>query len=150
MADRGYAQFVEVKVDSTAAWQAFTEEPLLRRWYAREALVEPRRSGAYRVRVRDGRVREATIDVWEPCRRLRLIYFPDRALASLGDDSAGPLIEDVLFDTKPGRTVVRVFGSGVPDGREWDEYYARLRLSWAYWLHELKRVLENEPEKEAS
>lgn len=150
MSSRGYAQFVEVKVDSTAAWRAFTEEPMLRRWYAREALVEPHRGGAFRVRVRDGRVRDATIDVWEQPKRLRLIYFPDRELASLGDDTAGPVVEDVLFDAKPGRTVVRVFGSGVPEGREWDAYYSKLRLSWAYWLHELKRVLEEEPRKEAS
>ena len=56
----------------------------------------------------------------------------------------------MLFDAKPGRTVVRVFGSGVPDAREWDAYYSRLRLGWAYWLNALKRALETAPGEQAS
>ncbi|MCZ8130972.1 MAG: SRPBCC domain-containing protein [Steroidobacteraceae bacterium] len=142
---RGYAQFVEIHVPPAVAWAAFTEEPWLRRWYGVDATVDPHRGGAFRVRLRDGRVRDATIDVWEPNRRLRLIYFPDADHLAAGDPGdAGPVVEDVLFDTKPGTrsTIVRVMGSGVPDGKAWDGYYTRLRLGWAYLLHELKRALE--------
>jgi uncharacterized protein YndB with AHSA1/START domain len=142
MPQRGFAQFVEVRVSPELAWAACTEEPWLRRWYAREAHVDPRSGGAFRVRTLDGRVRDATVDVWDPGRRLRLIYFPDREMLPLLGDGDGPLSEDLLFDTKPGRTVVRVFGSGIPDAREWDAYYQKLRLGWAYWLNALKRVLE--------
>jgi uncharacterized protein YndB with AHSA1/START domain len=147
MAQRGYAQFVEINASPALAWAACTEEHWLRKWYAADASVEPRHGGTFRVRLRDGRVREATVDVWEPEKRLRLIYFPEQSMTDL---HGGPIIEDVMIDAKPGRTVVRVFGSGVPDEREWDAHYSRLRLGWAYALHNLKRVLEQEPTKEAS
>jgi uncharacterized protein YndB with AHSA1/START domain len=150
MSHRGYAQFVEVRVAPDVAWAACTEESGLRRWYAREAHVDPRVGGQFRVRTTDGRTRDATIDVWDPGRRLRLIYFPERELLPLLGDDAGPICEDLLFDLKPGRTVVRVFGSGVPDAREWDPYYQKLRLGWAYWLHALKRTLEADAGPEAS
>jgi uncharacterized protein YndB with AHSA1/START domain len=150
MAQRGYAQFVEVAVEPALAWSACTEEHWLKRWYALEASVEPHRGGRFRVRTRDGRERDATIDVWDPGRRLRLIYYPEPEMLHLHGEGVGPVTEDLLFDPKPGRTVVRVFGSGVPDQREWDAYYSRLRLGWAYWLHALKRAIEAEPKKEAS
>lgn len=140
---RGYMQAIEVEADPGLAWRAFTEEPWLRRWLALDAVVEPRRAGAWRVRLRDGRLRDATIDVWDPPRRLRLIYFPEPDLARPGEaGGAGPVVEDVVFDARPPKTVVRVLGSGVPDAREWDAYHARLRLGWAYWLAALKRELE--------
>lgn len=148
MSSRGYAQFVEIHVDSAAAWAAFTEEPALRQWLALEAQVEPHAGGGFRVRLRDGRVRDATIDVWDVERRLRLIYFPDPELVT--NEAYGPIVEDVLFDAKPGRTVVRVLGAGVPAGREHDRYYAKLRLGWAYALHELKKHLEAAPGRAAS
>lgn len=150
MSQRGYAQFVEITTEPALVWSACTEEHWLRKWYALEASVDPRHGGQFRVRTRDGRTREATIDVWEPGRRLRLIYSPDPDMLHLQGEGVGPVCEDLLFDAKPGRTVVRVFGSGVPDAREWDPYYSRLRLGWAYWLHELKRAVDAEPRKEAS
>ena len=78
-------------------------------------------------------------DVWEPARRLRLIYMPDATLPASG---TGPIVEDVLFDVKPGRTVVRIMGNGVPGEREWDPHFLALRRGWAFWLHALKRHLE--------
>jgi uncharacterized protein YndB with AHSA1/START domain len=142
---RGYAQFVEIQVPPEVTWAAFTEEHWLRRWYAPHVELDPRAGGELRVRLRDGRVREAAIDVWMPGRRLRLIYFPEAEFTAPGDPTAaggGPVIEDVLFDTRPGRSVVRVMGSGVPDARALDRYYTRARLGWAFHLNELKRALE--------
>ncbi len=147
---RGYAQFVEVHADAARAFAACTDEHWLRRWYAREAHVDPRRGGAFRVVTRDGRRREATVDIWDPGRRLRLIYVPEPEVLSLDADGVGPVTEDLLFDPRGDRTVVRVLGSGVPDAREWDRYYSRLRLGWAYWLHELKAALDGDATKEAS
>jgi len=77
MAQRGYAQFVDIAATPALAWSACTEEHWLKRWYALEASIEPRRGGEFRVRTKDGRRRDATIDVWDPGRRLRLIYFPE-------------------------------------------------------------------------
>jgi uncharacterized protein YndB with AHSA1/START domain len=138
---RGYAQFVEIRQPPERVFAAFTDPAQIERWYAIEASVDPRSGGTFRVRLRDGQVRDATIDIWDPGRRLRLIYMPDARLPKPG---GGPLVEDVLFDVKPGRTVVRVLGNGVPGEREWDAYFVWLRRGWTYWLHALKTMLEAE------
>jgi uncharacterized protein YndB with AHSA1/START domain len=139
---RGFAQFVEIRQTPERVFAAFADARELQAWYAVEASVEPRRGGRLRVKLANGRIRDATIDVWDPGRRLRLIYMPD---ASLPSSTTGPIVEDVLFDVKPGRTVVRVMGNGVPGEREWDPHFIALRRGWAYWLHALKRYLEAEP-----
>jgi uncharacterized protein YndB with AHSA1/START domain len=136
---RGYAQFVEIRQPPERVFAAFADARELEGWYAAEASVDPRPGGRLWVKLANGRVRDATIDVWDPARRLRLIYMPD---ASLPASTAGPIVEDVLFDVKPGRTVVRILGNGVPGEREWDPHFLVLRRGWAYWLHALKRYVE--------
>jgi uncharacterized protein YndB with AHSA1/START domain len=136
---RGYAQFVEIRQPPERVFAAFADPRELEAWYATEASVEPRRGGRLRVKLGNGRVRDATIDIWEPGRRLRLIYMPD---ATLPASATGPIVEDVLFDVKPGRTVVRIMGNGVPGERDWDTHFVALRRGWAYWLHRLKKYLE--------
>jgi uncharacterized protein YndB with AHSA1/START domain len=138
---RGYAQFVEIRQPPERVFAAFADPRQLEAWYAVEASVEPRLGGRLRVRLKNGRVRDATIDVWDPARRLRLIYMPDPSLPA---STAGPIVEDVLFDVKPGRTVVRILGHGVPSEREWDPHFLALRRGWAFWLHSLKKLLEAE------
>jgi uncharacterized protein YndB with AHSA1/START domain len=139
---RGYAQFVEILQPPERVFAAFASATELAAWYAVEATIEPRRGGRLRVKLANGRVRDATIDVWDPARRLRLIYMPD---PSLPPATTGPIVEDVLFDPKPGRTVVRILGHGVPSGRDWDPHFVALRRGWAYSLHQLKRHLEAAP-----
>jgi len=138
---RGYLQSIEITQSPARVFKACTEPLLLTRWYAAEASVEPRLGGRHCVRLKDGRQRDATIDVWEPGRRLRLIYMPDVEAPFIG----GPLVEDFVFDVKAPGTVVRVLGSGVPGDRDWDTEFTRLRRAWAYWLDALKRLLENPP-----
>jgi len=142
--NRGYAQVVGIAARPTAAWRAFTEEPMLVRWYAAAARVDPHLGGTFWVRLRDGRERNAVIDVWEVGRRLRLVYFPTPGLPAPPDGA--PLTEDVLFDIRPGRTLVRVLGANVPDTPEWVPEYLRLRMGWAYWLNQLKKLLETPAE----
>ena len=144
---RGYAHFVEIRQTPARVFAAFTEPAQLTRWYGVEATVEPRQGGMFRVRLKDKRVRDATLDVWDPDRRLRLIYLADSALPTNED---GPLVEDVLFDLKAGATVVRVLGNGFPAGREWDTEFRRLRSAWIYWLDSLKHLLEAEQPRSAT
>lgn len=144
MSQRGYAQFVDVQVEPALAWAACTDARWLCRWYAVEAHVDPRKGGRYCVKTKDGRVRDAIIDVWDPPRRLRLIYAPESGMVAHDGEGGGPVVEDLLIDAKPGRTVVRVFGAGVPGTREWDAWYQKTRLAWAYWLHRMKVALEED------
>ncbi|HXQ30748.1 MAG TPA: SRPBCC domain-containing protein [Steroidobacteraceae bacterium] len=140
-AARGYAQFVQIQRPPARVFSAFTSKEQLETWYAAEASVEPRRGGALRVRLKDGRTRDALIDVFDQDRRLRLIYMPDAAMPPMPPAGGGPIIEDVLFDPKGDSTMVRVLGSGVPGEHEWDPYFAWLRSGWTYWLHTLKLTL---------
>jgi uncharacterized protein YndB with AHSA1/START domain len=140
-AARGYAQFVEIQRPPGRVFSAFTSKEQLESWYAAEASVEPRSGGSLRVRLKDGRTRDALIDVYDQDRRLRLIYMPDPAMPPAG---GGPIVEDVLFDPKVASTMVRVLGSGVPGEQEWDAYYAWLRTGWVYWLQMLKRSLHTD------
>ena len=144
---RGYAHFTEIRQPPQRVFAAFTEPAQLALWYAVEAIVEPRQGGMFRVRLKDSRVRDATLDVWDPGRRLRLIYLADPLLPP---NDAGPLVEDVLFDVKAGTTVVRVLGNGVPASREWDAEFRWLGRAWIYWLDGLKHLLEAEPSRSAT
>jgi len=137
-APRGYHQSIEIAQTPSRVFKACTEPLLVTRWYGTEATIEPRLGGTYRVRLRDGRVRDASIDVWEPARRLRLIYLTDPRLPP-----GGPLVEDLVFDVKNGNTVVRVLGSGLPATRDWDAELLSLRRGWTYWLDSLKKLLEH-------
>jgi uncharacterized protein YndB with AHSA1/START domain len=137
-APRGYLQSIEIAQTPAHVFKACTEPLLVTRWYGTEATIEQRSGGTYRVRLRDGRVRDALIDVWEPGRRLRLIYMTDPGLPA-----GGPLVEDLVFDVKDKNTVVRVLGSGMPSSHDWDAEFMWLRRGWAYWLDSLKKLLEN-------
>ena len=44
----------------------------------------------------------------------------------------------------PGGTIVRLFGSGVPAGAEWDTQYWRLRTSWQAAMTRLKVYVEKQ------
>ncbi|HXQ64035.1 MAG TPA: SRPBCC domain-containing protein [Steroidobacteraceae bacterium] len=139
---RGYAQFVQIQRPPSRVFSAFTSKEQLERWYAAEASVEPRRGGALWVRFKDGKTRDALIDVFDQDRRLRLIYMPDPAMPPMPPAGGGPIVEDVLFDPKGANTMVRVLGAGVPGEREWDAYFIWLRAGWTYWLHTLKLTLQ--------
>jgi hypothetical protein len=85
-----------------------------------------------------------------PPRRLRLIYMP---FAGMPDKEA-VVIEDFLLDhdetaapeaAAAAITVVRLLGSGVPDGSVWNPIYQRLRTGWGRALLRLKIMLERPP-----
>lgn len=147
MSTRGYAQMIRIAAPAARAWSACTQASGLGLWYATDALVDPRPGGRWRMRRRDGALCEATIDVWDERRRLRLIYLTPPAGAAIVGGAT--LVDDVLFDERDGQALIRVLGSGVPSARDWDEPYVHLRQAWAYYLGELKRALEGAPGADA-
>ncbi len=148
MADgtRGYAHRVDIVADIELVWRALTEPAMLAQWYAPGARVDAREGGVYNAR--HGELeREAHIDVFLPPRRLRLIYMP---LPNLPDDGT-VLVEDMLLDRDPnsarqlgvgGVTVLRLMGSGIPEGPDWHPTYVALRRGWERSLPRLKVMLE--------
>ena len=92
------------------------------------------------MRRRAGAAVDGIIDVWDVGRRLRIIYVNPPVTAALNDGA--PLVDDLLFDSRNGQAVVRILGSGIPVAPEWDKHYVLLRQAWAFYLRELKRILE--------
>lgn len=134
---RGYAHHVDIEVPVSLVWEALTHVPTIVRWYADRAIVEPRAGGRYFVERKDRGARDAQIDVFEPNRRLRLVYLKSPGLPP-GDTA---LVDDFLLDSKEDATVLRILGSGIPDTKEWDPIYARLRLGWPILFRQLRLLL---------
>jgi uncharacterized protein YndB with AHSA1/START domain len=135
---RGYAHRVDIDADAASVWRGFTEAPLLARWCCPGATLSPRQGGLFRARVDRVTELEAHIDVFEPGRRLKLIYLPNPQLPPAGS----VLTDDFMLDAVPAGTIVRLLGSGVPSASEWDTQYWRLRTSWLQALNRLKIVIE--------
>ncbi len=152
---RGYAQRVDVRADVEVVWQALIDPVLLAQWYSPGARIDAREGGNYSVRHAENMHREAHIDVFLPPRRLRLIYMP---LPDLPDEGS-VIVEDFLLDRDPRAaaradgasnvTVLRLMGSGVPEGSEWHSTYVALRRGWERALLRLKVLLERPPPESA-
>jgi uncharacterized protein YndB with AHSA1/START domain len=148
---RGYVHRVDVRAEVTDVWQAMIDPTILARWHVPDVRVDPREGGAYWMRLGPKFEREAHIDIFKPPQRLRLLYLP---AADLPDTGAVP-VDDFLLDPDQAAsrasggpvTVVRLMGSGIPEEREWDPMYIRLRGGWERALLRLKAMFE--PGKEA-
>jgi hypothetical protein len=86
---------------------------------------------------------EAHIDVYDPNRRLRLIYLPSPSLP----EAETAIVADFILEpaTAPATgSILRVLGSGIPDGPQWDTQYKRMRLGWGAALSRLKVYVETQ------
>jgi uncharacterized protein YndB with AHSA1/START domain len=137
---RGYAHRIEVHAPPEMLWQGLVDPLKLRLWFGPEARVAAREGGSYHVRAASDLDREAHIDVFEPGRRLRLIYMPPRSLP--GNDAV--LVDDFVITREGPLAVLHVLGSGFPVEEEWDMYYNRLRTGWPRALGRLKVLTERE------
>jgi uncharacterized protein YndB with AHSA1/START domain len=136
--ERGYAHRVDVLAEPCDVWRALTDVGQLTRWCSPRAEIRARRGGVFRASVDRVTEFEAHIDVFEPPRRLRLIYLPAAQLPP----AETVMVDDFILDPRPGGTVVRLLGSGVPATPEWDTQYRRLRTGWQQAMTRLKVLLE--------
>jgi hypothetical protein len=100
--------------------------------------MRPSQGGLFRASVDRITEMEARIDVFDPMRRLRLIYLPSDALPPA--DTA--LVDDFLLESRDGVTIVRLLGSGIPRDSQWDAPFLRLRTGWERALARLKVWVE--------
>jgi uncharacterized protein YndB with AHSA1/START domain len=140
---RGYAHRVDIAGEEQAVWRAFTEGVHLVRWCAPDAQLRPRAGGLFRASVDRVTQLEAHIDVYDPNRRLRLIYLPSAALPA----AETAIVADFILEpaTAPATgSILRVLGSGIPDGRQWDTQYKRMKVGWSAALSRLKIYVETQ------
>jgi uncharacterized protein YndB with AHSA1/START domain len=135
---RGYALRIDIAVDKGRVWQALTTSPALVRWCSPSAEISARTGGIFRASVDRVTELEAHIDVFEPERRLRLIYLPSPALPP----AETALVDDFMLDGNERNTIVRLLGSGFPTDSAWDPVYMRLRVGWERAIARLKVLIE--------
>jgi len=138
--ERGYAHRVDITGDVRDVWRAFTESGHLGRWCSPGAQIRARAGGMLRASVDRVTEMEAHIDVFDPGRRLRLIYLPSATLPAT--DSA--IVVDFIMEASGAGTIVRVLGSGIPEGPDWDTQYKRMRLGWERAMARLKVYVEKQ------
>jgi len=144
---RGYAHRIDLAADVQTVWQALTDPAQLIAWCSPKAEIRARAGGLFRACVDRVTELEAHIDVYEPVRRMRLIYLPSAALPAT--DSA--LVDDFILEpAKAGGTILRLLGSGVPGAPEWDAQYLRLRTGWQAAMTRLKALLDGAARREAT
>lgn len=143
---RGYMQGFETAATAATLWHALTDPATLRAWYAAEAMVEPHQGGRYCVTSRLFGRREATIEQFEPGRRMQLLFDPTPDWPPMPE---GALVEDFLIDERKGRRTLRVMGTGIPPGEEWEKTLIRLRTGWALAFAQLQLRLKDGTIREA-
>lgn len=142
-AQRGYLQSLRCDAPARQLWQALVQPAALKLWHAEEADVDPRPGGRYTYRSRLFGLRHAHIDVFDPERRLRLVYDPNPSWPA-GDSI---IVEDFLIDahdTGASGSQLRLLGSGVPAVADWNATLKRLQAGWAVAFSYLQRRLESQ------
>lgn len=119
-------------------WTALSGPGLVPLWLGSDARVLPRQGGRWSATVAPGLARDAMIDVFEPPRRLRLIYLPPADLPGFD----GAVVDDILLDSEGNQTIVRLLCSGMPDLPEWTPVFSKVRATAERALSRLKLVVE--------
>jgi|SRR6185437_7988417 len=155
---RGYAHRVDVTAAPQKVWQALTHTEHLARWCSPGADVRAKPGGLFRASVDRVVELEAHIDVFEPGRRLRLIYLPSKELPPTDDAIVDDFILEPVVPSRAagasrdslhgapvgGGTIVRLLGSGIPSTLAWDAQYKRLRMGWQAAMTRLKVFVERQ------
>lgn len=135
---RGFAQRIDIAATAPRVWTALCGPMLLPQWLGQDARVRPQKGGQWSATVAPGLSRHAMIDVFDPPRRLRLIYLTPDELSSFD----GAVAEDILLEDDGVRTIVRLLASGIPDLPEWNAHYVRVRAASERALARLRTLVE--------
>ncbi|HEY8527319.1 MAG TPA: VOC family protein [Acidimicrobiales bacterium] len=106
---------VEIGAPVERVWEALTTPEGLRNFYCDWATVQPGEGGTIQIGWHAGALPPATIEVWEPNRRLRLVH------RGAGDEAA--TVEEWILEGLGGSTVVRLVYEGFGPGDDWDDFY---------------------------
>jgi len=134
---RGYAHRTDIAANAQSVWRALTDSQSLALWCSPDAWIRPKTGGLFRATVDRVTQLEAHIDVFEPARRLRLIYLPS---AALPEDET--VTDDFMLASEPRGTIVRLIGSGFVASEAGDVQYRRMRTGWERALARLKVFVE--------
>jgi uncharacterized protein YndB with AHSA1/START domain len=135
---RGYAHRVDVAAAPAKVWATLCGPTLLPLWVGSDARIRPYKGGQWSATIAPGLHRDAVIDLFEPPRRLRLLYLSPPELPVFD----GAVVDDVLLEGDGPGTIVRLLCSGMPDLPEWTAYYGKVRMLSERSLARLKVLCE--------
>lgn len=140
---------IELDAPVDAVWKALTDAEELANWFPPYAEVKPGEGGHIRSVWSEKQDWTAPISVWEPDRRLELVWCeatpPEKAeqARAAGFYSPFRIAVDYHLETRGGRTVLRVVHRGFSSESDWDHQYDGTVRGWAYQLRGLKHYLEH-------
>jgi uncharacterized protein YndB with AHSA1/START domain len=135
---RGFAHRIDIAAEPPQVWAALCGPLLLPLWLGADAKIKPQQGGRWTATVAPGLSRDAMIDVFEPPRRLRLIYLQPTELPGFD----GAVVEDIMLDGEAGNTIVRLLCSGVPDSTDWNPLFKKTRAATERSMARLKVLVE--------
>jgi uncharacterized protein YndB with AHSA1/START domain len=135
---RGFAHRVDIAARPARVWTVLCGPALAPLWLGAGAKIKPQQGGRWAATLGPGVEREALIDVFDPPRRLRLVYLPPVGLEAFD----GAVTEDILLEESGTETILRLLCSGVPDSMEWSAHYSRLRKLTESAITRLKILVE--------
>ncbi len=135
---RGFAHRIDIGVAPARVWSVLCGPTLLPLWAGLDARIKPQKGGHLSFTAAPGLLREAVIDVFDPPRRVRLIYLTPPDLPTF--DCA--VVDDILLDAEGSGTIVRLLCSGIPDLPDWTQYYGKTRMTAERSLARLKVLCE--------
>jgi uncharacterized protein YndB with AHSA1/START domain len=138
MKTRGYAHRIDIAATPPKVWTALCGPTVMPLWMGTDARIKPQQGGSWSGTLAPGISRQAMIDVFDPPRRLRLIYLPPPELPAWD----GAVVDDVLLEGEGDHTIVRLLCSGVPDMPPWTAHYVKLRGAAERSLTRLKVLVE--------
>lgn len=138
MKTRGFAHRIDIAAPPPRVWTVLCGPSLLSQWLGPDAVIRPQKGGQIAATVAPGLYREALIDVFDPPRRLRLIYLVPPELPPFD----GAVVEDILLEPLDGQTVLRLLCSGVPDTPAWAAHLHKLRIGSERVLGRLQMLCE--------
>ena len=130
---RGYAQRIELSAPVARVWRALHDPVDLNVWLGSAAAVQPQVGGNYDVVLSSVVPRQGHIDVFEPERRLRVIYLTPPSMAP----EKGTIIDDYMLSEQPGGSLLTLMADGIPQSPAWDHYFLALRRQTAIAMSRL-------------
>lgn len=137
---RGYAQRIELSAPVSRVWRALHDPTELNVWLGTGAVVQPQVGGSYDIVLSGAVPRQGHIDVFEPDRRLRIVYLSPPAMAP----QTATIVDDYLLTQQPTGCLLTLMADGVPEHPGWDNYFLTLRRQTAVAMSRLS-VLVNQP-----
>lgn len=139
---RAIEKQIEIAAPADAVWKALTDVTELARWFPLEARVTPGESGRIFLSWGPACEGEASIDAWEPGKKLR---WKERSPFAAAGEERYSFVEWTL-ETREGKTFLRLVQSGFESAAEWEsEYHDSVNYGWGFMLANLRHYLEHHP-----